>query len=206
VLYLTWPCVQGYIVRQPAPHSTTAVADTTVGPWRATVERETTVYPGRTTDYFVRLRAEGEGTASFKQATLGFAPADRENPEGTELSGAPTTMNAALPTPENVGTVSHLVLTVKGWDGTTYRIKLPARVAQASATMLSEGESKPRHTDLSTGPAAPWTFFGMVGLYAVLSFGLVGGLAYDRRPPPTPSKRSSDDPSPSSMADLPTPS
>jgi len=212
LLYLTWSCVQGYIVRQKAAPPTAAVADTTLGPWRATVERETTVYPGRTTDYFVRLRAAGDGVASYKQATLGFAPPDRENPEGTELSGAPRAMSASLPTPDDVGTVSHLVLTVEGWDGTTYQTKLPSRVAEAPVTVLSEGESKPRHTDLSTGPAAPWTFFGMVGLYALLSFGLVGGwVVYDRRPPATSSKRSSnerssDEPSPSSMADLPRPS
>jgi len=74
-----------------------------------------------------------------------------------------------------VGVVRRGVGAVEGWDGTTYQTKMPSRVAEAPATVLSEGESKPRHTDLSTGPAAPWTFFGMVGLYALLSFGLVGG-------------------------------
>jgi len=206
MLYLAWACVQGYVDRQPAPHPTTAVADTTVGPWHATVERETTVYPGRTTDYVVRFRAEGDGVASFKQATLGFALEGSPNPEGTELSGAPKTMSAALPTPDDVSTVRHLVLTVEGWDGTTYRTELPARVAEAPVTVLSEGEPKPRHTDPSIDPSAPWTFFGMVGLYALLSFVLIGGwLVYDRRPPPSPPRGPSTAEPASELADLPTP-
>lgn len=181
VLYLTWSCVQGYIIRQQTAPPTTTVADTTVGPWRATIEREQTVYPGRTTEYFVRLEAEGGRVPSFQTATLRFAYRGEPEPEPTELLGAPKGMTAALPTPDSVRTVEHLVLNVEGWGATSHQIQVPSTLSEAPHRVLQDGESKPRHTDLTIGPAAPWPFFVMVGLYAVLSFGLVvGWLIYDR--------------------------
>jgi len=183
LLYLTWSCFRGYIDRQQAAPPTAAVADTTVGPWRATVEREATVYPGRTTDHFVRLSATGESVASFRTATLAFVRANGETSEAADLSGAPKIMTAALPTPNRVGIVTHLSLTVEGWDGTTHHAQIPLDLSDAPTKVLSDGASKAEYKNLTRGPAAPWTFFGMVGTYALASLGLViGWLTYDRRP------------------------
>lgn len=180
---LTWYCVQGYVDRQKAAPPTTAVADTTVGPWQVSIERERTVYPGRATDHFVDISTGNAGLASFNRATLAFVGSDGDTTGTAELSGAPTTMTAALPTPKQLAPVDQLALRVDGWDGTTHRVTMPVNLADAPTTVLSDDEPKPAHTNLARGPAAPWPFFGMVGAYAMLSFVMIGGwFFYDRRP------------------------
>ena len=71
----------------------------------------------------------------------------------------------------------------EGRNQEAHRATCSARLADAPTTVLAEDESKPRYTNLARGPAAPGTFFGMVGAYALLSFAMIGGwLVYDRRP------------------------
>ena len=84
--------------------------------------------------------------------------------------------------PEHIDTVLKLVLMVErmGRPATGWRFR---ELADVPTTVLSDDESNPAHTKLARGLAAPWTFFGMVGAYALLSFAMIGGwLFYDHRP------------------------
>jgi len=168
-----------------APTPTTAAGEAAVGPWRAVISREQSVYPGAHTDYFVQFYA-GEGrVANFKSAHLWLNRTDESRAAPGELLGHTHSMHAHVPTPADVSGISAVTLDVQSWDNKQFSQVVPLSLAEAPQVVLEPGAAKRKHADPSPYIPAPGTLFAVAwGYFLVASAAAVLWLLTDRAIPP----------------------
>jgi uncharacterized iron-regulated membrane protein len=135
---IIWSCLEGYFDRRAGPVPTVALGEALIGPWKVMISREKTVYPGATTDYYVRFDAGENRVANFKRATVSMVDSRLSG----ELSGQTHSMRAQVPTPSPLHGNAKIVLRVEDWTGQQYQASVTDFVGQSPRSYLKPGEAR----------------------------------------------------------------
>jgi len=190
-IFLWWG-IEGYNKRKvkvEAPPQT-AIAQTEIGPWTASVSREETIYPGNNTGFFIRFQASEGRIANFKNTKLRLIDASRNVVGESDLTGQPHSMWTGIQLPENIDEISHLEVHVTGWDNQMYSEKMPVDFGKAPKTLLAGDERKQNGNNREVQPSTGNVFFSLVYGYIVLSLVIaIGWIVLDRKQSKTNKQR-----------------